>query len=241
MRSKYFLAAASLLALLGAGSSAQALETEFVFTGVVSNFIDTTGNTFGENGASLDGASYIATFYINTNLGTLTPASSVSQDVGQDLLGGSEFSNSSPVTASLEINNVTQTFAVAPGAQGNSAAAIAYDSSAGYSGIAAAVLSTEGQIVEGALTPTVLSETNFGDAVTILNTVPSQTPYLFTLPTAAGDLITTSGTSPGVVNFTSAAPEPSSWLLMIMGVAVAGGFLRRRGKIERLSLLNQHA
>jgi hypothetical protein len=35
-------------------------------------------------------------------------------------------------------------------------------------------------------------------------------------------------TSPGVGNAVSAVPEPSSWLLMIMGLGVVGGLLRRR-------------
>ncbi|MHB8284020.1 MAG: FxDxF family PEP-CTERM protein [Caulobacteraceae bacterium] len=43
------------------------------------------------------------------------------------------------------------------------------------------------------------------------------------------------GTFTGTATFTSAAPEPASWLLMIGGVGLAGAFLRRRSPLLQLA------
>jgi hypothetical protein len=171
MSLKYLLAAASLAALLSAGSSAKALETEFIFTGTVSGFGDTTGNTFGENGADLDGAAYVSTFYIDTSLGTLYSASTLGPQVtGQVVAGGAAPSaipvaDSIPLYASLEINGVTQTFVAGSGADDFGLAEIVHEISgedAGLYGAAAILQADNSAISDGAAGGDALSPTEFG-------------------------------------------------------------------------------
>jgi hypothetical protein len=235
MSLKYLVAAASLAALLSAGSSAKALETEFIFTGTVSDFVDATGNTFGENGADLDGAAYVSTFYINTDLGHLVSASTLNpQNTGQVVLGGAEYYDASPVYASLEINGVTQNFVAGSGASDGGLAGIVDGGASGYAAVAI-VGAGAVDLVDGAEGVNPLSPPDLGLAFSEQNLTSDAGS--FALPTASGDLTATIGMSPGIVNFTSAAPEPSTWLLMIVGVGVAGGCLRRRGKASHLPLL----
>jgi len=238
MSLRYFLAAASMAALLGVGSSAKALETEFIFTGTVSDFYDSTGDTFGENGASLDGAAYVSTFYINTGLGTSISLNTTNPDLvlGEAVAGGGQFPGESPVWASLEINGVTQTFvAGTDAADGDGGiAAVGYDFTLGEGEAAAAVIvDNDVGITDGAEASGGSWPQDFGQAFSGPNTLYNE--GFFALPTANGDLFAANVTSPG--SLTSAAPEPSSWLLMIAGVGVVGGLLRRRGTAAPVSRL----
>jgi hypothetical protein len=213
----------------------------------VSDFFDATGNTFGEDGADLDGAAYVATFYINTALGTLVDASTLNPSItgqvvaggaeGADLLGGGALvPNGNPVSASLEINGVTQTFVAGAGADEGELADIVYDG-AGLYGVEGIVFGDNSGIDQFVTGVNPFSPQEFGVAFSEQN-LPSEVGYgAFALPTAEGDITATTVTSLGIVNFTSGAPEPSTWLLMIVGVGVAGGCLRRRGKVAHLPLL----
>jgi len=238
MNSK-FAAAVSAFALLAGPSAASAATVTITYAGTVSSGYDGTG-VFGSAGGDLTGDSYTATYVFNTSLGN----TALSTPTELILNGGAgAFGIPTPlVNASLTINGVTVSV---PGGDQDLIWVLGGSGGSGYD-----VLARQYGVPNNGNT-TVANE-----LANDLSTGPSVIPFSFAGPVsytvnaadsvfgdfvigasagngyfgdAYGDLSPASLTvSSGAV--AAAAPEPSTWAMMLVGFAGLGfaGYRRRK-------------
>jgi hypothetical protein len=224
------LAAATVIAwssLCLAGADAAILVA--TYTGTIADGRDVTG-VFGAAGSDLAGDTYIAKYTLNTSNGTYVnnlPAS-------DDFYGGSSDGTSSPVSATLTINGITQSiggyyygFATAV-PTGPSTEHYARD----YSDVDNVITDYFTFTIQ-----TTVSPISIYDTLPLTNTTNSYGMFqLININTNTGlesaDAYGDFG-SPGTVQITGSAgvPEPATWAMMMTGLFGLGAVLRHaRGK-----------
>ncbi len=223
MRLRAILAAT--VALTMGGSVAHGAILEYDWSGTVSSGTDLTGG-FGAAGSNLAGDSYTATFLFNDALGTEV----VFPGQLTELNGGpSNYGDVSPaLETTLTINDRTASFF--GGGQGNVSDYPAGSEYLTYSSANTMATPFDASFLAQDLTtadaPATL-ETNF--------TGTGQPGNLNQFQIAQGQLFEGGNDASGVLAPTmvterviSAAPEPSTWLLMVAGLGGIGLTLRRR-------------
>jgi len=223
------LAAASLIA----GSSASAAVYVVTYSGIVSGSYDKSGLFGGTAGGNLDGDSFVATVTYDTGVGTRVSVPGVSDEV----YGGTNYGVGSPVSATLEINHITQSF-------GGGFAGSAF-TQPGY--IGATVEDNASPVTGETIDNTMLINGFTAAATASLDTTflsTATTPYpptFFYVANFAFDtllngdhLVDTSGyLDATTVQVSGPAPEPGTWALMLAGIAILGGGLRQRRRSAR--------
>jgi hypothetical protein len=209
---------------LSAGGQAAAKIITVTYTGTVSSGGDGEG-LFGKAGADLTGDAYVATFTVNT-------ANGVYMDIPayEDVIdGGAYYGDSSPVTATLEINNSTQSLA---GLYSSYAEDSPY-----YDLTSAGVLdeSVSGSLVSEDLlyvTANGAYNNSILDSLTLSNTFNNGEALFGIYDTDTNQYV--EETFLELNNFGTAqisgVPEPATWAMMLVGVGAVGAVLRRRQK-----------
>ncbi|MHB8284791.1 MAG: PEP-CTERM sorting domain-containing protein [Caulobacteraceae bacterium] len=225
MRLKILAAAAGLF-LAATSTHALAAQDIAFYQGVVTSGYDLTG-LFGAAGASLAGDKYTEYFYIDTSKGfSVTSSSSLMT------MGGSAFGASAPVSATITINGHTETITGAysdlarTGYNAATGRDEIYDSAQDYTSTATGMTnnSISGGVyaTKSALIPDHYDGYNL--AVDNTSVFDLASAFSFHTTTFSGsDVVDTYGT----LQATSAAPEPSTWLLMIAGIGGIGLIFRQ--------------
>ena len=246
-------------ALIAVGSvfawteQAEAAYVTVIYTGKVANSHDLSG-VFGAAGASLDGDAFTATYVFDPSVSVIESGSR--SNISR---GGTSLGTPSPlISAALTINGISYSFGGSYDEIDN-----AVNPSNGVSGLwvyAYSFLGSPGSIPSGYARLNNKSSGNLG--------IPAKLgPYfgnvsggtggfnngafsIFTLygyasdgapigETAFGDLINETLTISG--GTAGAVPEPATWAMMIAGMAVVAGTLRRRTAIRQSARWTQRA
>jgi len=197
------LALGALLALAAAGVAAPACAHTYTFDDRVLDGVDALG-LFSAPNTDLAGDAIKVVFTVDTSLGTRTTVPGVSDTV----IGAMP---TSPVSAMVTINGVT----------------IPVDGN-----LVGLATTTAGQAIGFAAVKDILTEVNVVDATAM---APASLDDPFTPQGLSVGTFSfgTPSTDPNaipvseVVNFAS-APEPATWGLVLLGVAMAGGAVRHR-------------
>ncbi len=216
--------------LLGVSSThAFAADDIAFYQGVVTAGYDLTG-LFGVAGASLAGDSYTEYFYIDTSKGINTVTSTSDMT-----LGGSSTGLSAPISAAITINGHTEIISGAT----YGIARTGYNSSTGRDEIYDAA--TSSSYTQSGITTNSISSGIYSTASNIIPnhydgyniTVDNKTVFdlasSFMFYTANYNGVASVNTY-GALHALSAAPEPSTWLLMLAGVGGIGLAFRQAKK-----------
>ena len=225
---KHGLAAVAAVYALcaGAGGQASAAILEYDWSGTVFLGSDQTG-VFGVAGANLTGDSYTARFIFDDTLGTRFSEYRVDNIVYNPIINV----NSPALSATLTINNVSVTFDTSGTGNANNDPQHAYEcnSTFGPGTFASPNYSIINESLFGVSYSPPTLEANFSAVGSTGNygnyfQIAEHEPTNPDTPQARG-LLLPSMVSERVI---SAAPEPSTWVLMMTGVFGGGLATRRR-------------